>query len=168
MRKINRLLPLLASAAAKNDVTLCLKNEYWGLLRDGSKIIDYVETNTVGLKWHPVLIDADTAHLQIAGENPDEFIKNNLSLIGTVHFSDTAFIDNDNVYASPSPEFPCGQATQIFKDLGQGNVAFPEIYQQLLTSGFHGPVVINAKQTRDFPRSLYGPDTISVTHCIQK
>lgn len=153
LEKNKQVIARLASDAAKNDVTLCLKNEYWGLLR-GSKIIDYVRQIQSDLNGIPVLIDADTAQLQIAGENPSEFIKNNRSLIGTVHFSDTAFIDNDNVYASPSPEFPCGQATQIFKDLGQGNVAFPEIYQQLLKSGFHGPVIVNAKQTRDFPRSL--------------
>lgn len=153
LEKNKQVIARLAAAASSRHVTLCLKNEYWGLLR-GNKIVDYIQQIHAVSETLSVYIDADTAHLQIAGEDPAGFIQKNIALIGTVHFSDTAFIDTNNVYASPSPEFPCGQATQIFKDLGQGNVAFPEIYQQLLTSGFHGPVIVNAKQTRDFPRAL--------------
>ncbi len=148
-----KVIARLAQEAASKNITLCLKNEYWGLVR-GHKIADYVKQIQAKASGVSVFIDADTAHLQIAGEDPAGFIKNNSQLIGSVHFSDTAFVDQNHIYASPSPEFPFDQATQIFKDPGYGNVRFPEIYQILKASGFTGTVVINSRQTQDFTREL--------------
>ena len=150
LEKNGEVIIRLAKQAADSNIKLCLKNEFWSLLR-GSAITDYVKSLR---RSAPVYIDADTANLQIAGTNPAQFIAGNAGLIGAVHFSDTDFVDDAAAYASPSPEFPQAKATQIFKDLGQGNVDFPAIHEALQSCGYDGVVVINAKQTRDFSRGL--------------
>lgn len=153
LEKNSAVIARLAAYAASKNVTFCLKNEFWSLVR-GEKIADYVKSIRSQYPDAPVMIDADTANLAIAGTDPAAFIREQAGLIGAVHFSDTAFVDDCGAYASPSPEFPAGRATQIFKDLGQGNVDFPDIYKALKAMDFKGPVVINAKQTRDFSRAL--------------
>ena len=153
LEKNSAVIARLAAYAASKNVTFCLKNEFWSLVR-GQKLADYVKSIRSQYPDAPVMIDADTANLAIVGTDPAAFIREQAGLIGAVHFSDTAFVDDCGAYASPSPEFPAGRATQIFKDLGQGNVDFPDIYKALETMDFKGPVVINAKQTRDFSRAL--------------
>ena len=150
LEKNGEVIARLAKKAADSNIKLCLKNEFWSLLR-GNAIVDYVKSIKSDT---PIYIDADTANLQIAGVNPAQFITDNASLVGAVHFSDTAFVDDAEIYATPSPEFPVNKATQIFKDLGQGSVDFPKIYKALQDCGYDGVVVINAKQTRDFSRGL--------------
>lgn len=148
--KNKQVLIRLAKKAANSNIRFCLKNEFWSLLR-GNDIINYVKSLN---EEAPVYIDADTANLQIAGTDPARFIRDNQALIGAVHFTDTAFVDDSETYTSPSPEFPATRATQIFKDLGQGNINFPEIYGVLEDIHYDRLVIINSKQTRDFSRSL--------------
>lgn len=153
LNKTRNVIVRLAALAKEKNIIFCLKNEFWGLLR-GTKIIDYVKDINAQHKDICIYIDADTAHLSIANEDPVRFIRENQTLIGIIHFSDTSFTDSEEIYASASPEYPAGQATQIFKDLGQGHIRFPEIYNLLQQNKYQGTIVINAKQTRDFSRAL--------------
>lgn len=148
LEKTGEVIARLAQKASEKGIKLCVKNEFWSLLR-GDKIVKYVQSLNA-----PVYLDADTANLKIAGVDPAEFIRENAALIGVVHFSDTSFTDDCEDYASPSPEFPRKKATQIFKDLGNGSIDFPAIYKTLKDCGYDGSVVVNAKQTRDFARGL--------------
>ena len=151
MRKTAKSSPVWLKKAADSNIKLCLKNEFWSLLR-GSAIADYVKS----LKSEaPVYIDVDTANLQIAGVNPAQFIKDNASLIGAVHFSDTAFVDDGDIYATPIPGISFKiRPHRSLRILVRGDVDFPEIYKALQACGYDGVVVINAKQTRDFSRGL--------------
>ena len=138
----------LAQAASEAGVKLCLKNEYWGLLR-GSKIVSFVKE----LK-NKVYLDVDTAHLQIAGVDAAAFIEENKDLIGIVHFTDTAFVDDQEAYLQALPEYPAKRAAKVICDIGEGKVDFVKIMQTLKDAGYDGTIVYNCKNSYDVSRSL--------------
>ena len=138
----------LANYAEEKGVTLCLKNEFWSLLR-GNAIVDFVKSIDANVK-----IDIDTANLKIAGACPKCIIKENPELIGVVHFTDTAFKDEEEAYAQQMPEFPKVKATKVFRDIGQGEVDFPGIEKVLKEVGYDGYVIFNCRNSIDPCRAI--------------
>jgi inosose dehydratase len=63
-------------------------------------------------------------------------------------------VDDLEVWKTPNPEFPAQRATQVFRDPGTGSVDLAGIVTLLDELGYHGPVTISARQTRDPFRAL--------------
>jgi len=138
----------LGEAAQNNGVTLSLKKEYWSLLR-GTHVADFVQS-----LGGPFRLDIDTAHLQIAGLDPAAFIGENHDAIGSVHLTDTSFVDEEEAWKSANPEFPRKRATQVFRDIGQGDVDLKAAYCALQSAGYEGWLICSCRQTRDPMRAL--------------
>lgn len=146
--KTAEVIDILADCAEKAGIKLCVKNEYWGLLR-GDKIVSFLKS----LK-KKVYLDIDTANLQIAGVDVPSFIYENMDNIGIVHFTDTSFVDCEEAYRQPLPEFPSNGATKVFRDIGQGNVDLQAIYAVLKDAKYGGSIVYNCRHSYDSCRSL--------------
>ncbi len=138
----------LAAKAEEKGVVLCLKNEFWSLLR-GEKIISFLEKVPASVK-----LDADTANLRIAGVSPEKFIRENADRIGVVHFTDTAFEDKEEAWKSVLPEFPPSIATKVFRDMGDGTVDFEAVLKEIKASCPDVTVVINPRNSYDISRSI--------------
>ena len=142
------LLTGLATKADASGVTLVLRNEFWSLF-GGERIVALLDALPESVK-----LDIDTANLSIAGLDPAAFIEANAARIGCVHLTDTDFVDNDEVWKTPNPEFPAHRATQVFRDPGSGSVDLAQVTALLDTLGYAGPVTCSARQTRDPFRAL--------------
>lgn len=148
LAETKKMVEHLASFAKEKNVTLCLKNEFWGLLR-GEKITAFLDSLEGDVK-----LDVDTANLRIAGADIGKVIDDNRSRIGIVHFTDTSFEDTDETWKTALPEFPAGRATKVFTDIGVGSVEFPEILAALKAAGYDGPIVLNPRNSYDISRSI--------------
>ena len=148
LKRTADLINSLAVEAASCGVTIVLKSEYWSLLRETGvdEIFSQIDPG--------VRRNIDTAHIQIAGGDPATQISQLAGRIGSVHFTDTAFSDTGNVWREVSPEFPAAQATQVFRDIGQGNVNLAAAYQALQQIGYQGWIACSSRQTRDPMRAL--------------
>lgn len=146
--KTGELLTQLAAQAKEAGVKLCVKNEYWGLLR-GDAVAGFLDSLDA-----EVYLDIDTAHLKIAGVDVGAFIKENADRIGVVHFTDTSFTDDQDAYLQPLPEFPAKAATKVICDVGEGQMDFKEIYRVLEDCGYRGDVVLNCRHSYDIYRSI--------------
>ena len=142
------MVTALASTAQEKGVTLCLKNEYWSLLR-GEKILAFMEKVPASVK-----IDADTANLNIAGVSPAEFIAKNADRIGVIHITDTSFTDDQEAWKSALPEFPPKKAQKVFRDPGDGSIDFGPVFEAVRSSCPDVPVVINPRNSYDISRSI--------------
>lgn len=138
----------LAARANARGVKFCLKNEFWGALR-GEAVVDFVK----GLK-EKVWLDVDTAELVIAGVDPVAFVRENAALIGVVHYSDTAFVDDQGCYRQRNPEFPAVRAGKVYRDLGDGTVDFPALEKALCEAGYAGDVIVSCRDSYDVCRSI--------------
>lgn len=146
-----RLAELLAGLAKQGEdagVTICVKNPYWGLFR-GEAILAFLEKLPEAVK-----LDLDTAHLQIAGADPVEVISRAAGRIGVVHFTDTAFVDDQEAYLQPLPEFPAKAAAKVFRDIGDGRVELVSAWRALKEAGYEGTVVFNCRNSYDMYRSI--------------
>ncbi len=148
LEKTARVIGQTADAAKAHGIRLCLKNEYWGLLR-GECIVSFIDQVDA-----PVFLDIDTAQLQIAGVNVPEFIRTQKEHIGVVHFTDTDFVDTQETFRQALPEFPAGSATKVFRDIGDGTVDFKAILQALKNVDYGGLVVYNCRNSYDVCRSI--------------
>lgn len=148
LERTAQMIARLAEVARSGGVRLCVKNEYWTLLR-GEKLLDFMQRLP-----ESVYVGIDTANLRIAGCDPVDFIARCAGRIGSVQFTDTAFTDDVEAYKQPLPEFPAKRATQVFRDLGQGEIDFPAVLAALEKAGYTGRVVVNNRQTRDMCRGL--------------
>jgi len=148
LKRTQAVIEQLADLASSNNVQLCLKNEFWTLLR-GKNILPFINSCNADIR-----LDVDTAHLQIAGTDPVSMIKEARDLTGCVHLTDTAFIDDSEYYKQPMPEFPADRATQVFRDIGKGNVDFPSIVSALEKNHYAGSIIWNSRQTRNVFRSM--------------
>ncbi len=142
------LLNGLAEKAEKNGVKLVLRNEYWSLFGGGriAPLLDALPEN--------VMLDLDTAHLFVAGVSAGDFLTAHSARIGCVHLTDTDFVDTQDIWKTPNPEFPGNKATQVFRDPGTGSVDLQGIAAQLDGLGYDGPIICSARQTRDPFRAL--------------
>lgn len=146
-----RTVALLAGLAAKAEdlgVALVLRAEYWSLF-GGERVLPLLAALPASVK-----LDVDTANLFIAGISAADFLRANAGRVGCVHLTDTDFVDDLEVWKTPNPEFPAQRATQVFRDPGTGSVDFAGIVTLLDELGYHGPVTISARQTRDPFRAL--------------
>ena len=142
------LLRGLAEKAEATGVTLVLRSEYWSLFR-GKRILQLLDALPMSVK-----LDVDIASLTIAGITPGDFITAHIDRIGCVHLTDTSFVDENETWKTPNPEFPEHRATQVFRDPGTGNVDLSNIMSLLDGLGYDGPIVCSARQTRDPFRAL--------------
>jgi len=148
LKRTAELINRLADTAKKGGVKLCVKNEYWSLLR-GEGIKDFMSQLADNTYY-----GIDTACLAIAGVDPVSFIESCGNRIGSVQLTDTSFVDDGEYYKKPLPEFPAGRATQVFRDLGQGGIDFPAVIKALENAGYNGWVIVNNRQTRDIYRGM--------------
>ena len=148
LQRTKAVIGQLAELSANQNIQICVKNEYWTLVR-GNNVLPFVRSFNGNVK-----LDLDTANMQIAGVDPISIVADAFNSIGCVHFTDTAFIDDSECYKQPMPEFPANHATQVFRDLGQGSVDFPSIASALEKARYQGIVIWNSRQTRNVFRSL--------------
>jgi len=142
------LLEGLSARASQLGVTLVLRNEFWSLY-GGEKVLSLAAQ----LPDH-VMIDLDTANLFIAAISVAEYLDAHRDRIGCVHLTDTDFVDEQDIWKSPNPEFPPVGATQIFRDPGTGSVDLAQFSELLAKSEYRGPITCSARQTRDPFRAL--------------
>lgn len=142
------LIERLAVQMKEAGGTLCLKNEYWGLLR-GENISAFLD-QLAG----DVMLDLDTAHLAVAGADIEKIIQENAGRIKIVHLTDTAFEDKDETWKTALPEFPAGAATKVFTDPGFGNVDLKAVIESLQKAGYQGTYVFDPKNSYDISRSI--------------
>lgn len=146
-----RTIALLGGLAAKADglgVTLVLRNEYWSLF-GGERVLPLADALPDTVK-----LDIDTASLFVAGISPASFLEAHIERIGSVHLTDTGFVDTQEVWKSPNPQFPPNKATQVFRDPGTGSVDLADVTDLLDKLNYRGPVTCSARQTRDPFRAL--------------
>lgn len=142
------LLRGLAGRAEELGVTLVLRSEFWSLF-GGERILPLLDALPATVK-----LDVDTAHLFIVGLSASDFLRAHFDRIGCVHLTDTDFVDGQEVWKTPNPEFPAGRATQVFRDPGTGSVELAQVAALLVELGYRGPVTCSARQTRDPFRAL--------------
>lgn len=152
--RVTELLRNLAAKAADLGVSLVLRNEFWSLFR-GERIVALLDALPDTVK-----LDADVAHLTIAGLSPTDFIAAHVDRIGCVHLTDTSFVDTADTWMTPNPEFPQHRATQVFRDPGTGSVDLAAIASLLDRLGYQGPIICSARQTRDPFRALLRTRTL--------
>lgn len=148
---VNRTIQLIngfSKIAQENGIKLSLRNEYWSVFRkqDFQSILSQLDDS--------ILLNFDAANLCIANQNPSEILKNNLGKIGSVYLTDTAFTDDNETWKTPLPEYPQHRATQVFRDLGFGNVNLTEFYQTLQNISYDGWAIVSNRQTREPMRAL--------------
>ncbi len=143
-----RVIDGLAEMAGEEGLKLCLKNEYWGLLR-GEAVLQFLKQCR-----KEIYLDIDTAHLKIAGTDPAKFIAANKEKIGIVHLTDTGFTDDQEAYLQPLPEYPAKTAAKVFCDIGKGSVDLPAVLAALENAGYDKTVIYNCKDSNDVYRSL--------------
>ncbi len=148
LKRTVQLINDLAKIANENDITLVLRNEYWSFLR-GDNIVSFLKDVDDSVR-----LDMDAAHASISGQNPSETLKNRANLIGSVHLTDTAFVDDAEIWKTALPEYPQHRATQVFRDLGFGNINLAEFYQTLQSVGYNGWTIVSCRQTREPMRAL--------------
>lgn len=142
------LLRGLAAKAGEFGVTLVLRNEYWSLF-GGERILPLADALPDNVK-----LDVDTANLFVAGASATNFLEAQIGRIGCVHLTDTDFVDTQEVWKTPNPEFPRHHPTQVFRDPGTGSVDLVQIAALLDKLNYRGPVTCSARQTRDPFRAL--------------
>ena len=147
------LLDALAAALGEladeaGDIKLCVRNEFWGILR-GAGMHDFMAKVDKRVGYC-----VDLAHIKIAGEDPAEFIRKAGDRVGVVILTDTCFEDKDEVWKGPAPAFPRTGATQVFKDLSQGSVDLCAVFAALKEVGFDGWATVDNRQTRQVSRGI--------------
>lgn len=142
------LLRGLATRAEEVGVSLVLRHEYWSLFA-GERIRPLLDALPENVK-----LDFDTANLFVAGVPATGFLDAHIDRIGCVHLTDTDFVDTQDIWKTPNPEFPCDRATQVFRDPGTGSVDLARIAAMLVQLNYRGPVTCSARQTRDPFRAL--------------
>jgi inosose dehydratase len=137
-----------AKVAQENDIKISLRNEYWSVFRtqDFDSILSKLDDS--------ILLNFDVANLCLANQSPSEILKENATKIGSVYLTDTAFIDDNETWKTPLPEYPQHRATQVFRDLGFGNVDFGSIYKTLQNINYDGWAIVSNRQTREPMRAL--------------
>ncbi len=148
---INRTIQLIngfAKVAQESGIKLSLRNEYWSMFRkhDFQAILAQLDDS--------ILLNVDAANLSIASQEPLEVLKNVGTKVGSVYLTDTAFVDENETWKTPLPEYPQDRATQVFKDVGFGSVNLKEFYQTLQNINYDGWAIVSNRQTREPMRAL--------------
>lgn len=134
-----------AKIAQEKGIRISLRSEYWSVFR---------HQNISAELDNSILLNVDAANLSIAGQEPSEVLKNLGAKVGSVYLTDTAFVDDNETWKTPLPEYPQDRATQVFKDVGFGSVNLKEFYQTLQNINYDGWVIVSNRQTREPMRAL--------------
>lgn len=134
-----------AKVAQEKGIKISLRNEYWSVFRNQNIYAELDDS---------ILLNIDTANLCIAGQNPAESIKDSKGKIGNVYLTDTSFTDKNETWKTPLPEYPQDQATQVFRDLGFGNVDLNGFCKTLEEINYDGWAIVSNRQTREPMRAL--------------
>lgn len=148
---MNRTIQLIngfAKVAQEKGIKISLRNEYWSVLRsqDYQTFLSQLDDS--------IHFNIDSANLSIAGQNSTELLKNNASKIGSIYLTDTAFMDDNETWKTPLPEYPQHRATQVFKDVGLGKVDLSGFCQTLKEINYDGWAIVSNRQTREPMRAL--------------
>ena len=137
-----------AKIAQEKGICLSLRNEYWSVFRsqDFQDIFAQIDDS--------VQLNLDAANLCIAGQNLSDVLSKNAGKIGSVYLSDTAFTDDNETWKTPLPEYPQHRATQVFRDLGFGNVDLSGFCNTLDQINYDGWAIVSNRQTREPMRAL--------------
>ncbi len=157
-----QLINGFAKTAKENGIKISLRNEYWSVFRnqDFQAILAQLDDS--------ILLNFDVANLSIANQNPSEIVKNNLGKIGSVYLTDTTFIDDAETWKTPLPEFPQHRATQVFRDLGFGNVDLGGFYNTLQNINYDGWAIASCRQTREPMRALLRSSSFLNTKIMER
>lgn len=161
LQKTAEMINRLAEIAKTGNLKIALRNEYWSLLR-GNNILEFI-----GQLDNSLHLDADAAHIAISGQNPAEWVGSNASLIGVAHLTDTAFVDENEIWKTPNPEYPETRATQVFRDLGFGSLDLKAFCQSLEAASFDGWVILSCRQTKDPMRALLRSRSFLTNNALQ-
>jgi inosose dehydratase len=143
------MINMIAQKAAKSNVVISVKNEYWSLLRDTGFEFFVRQLDP------QVKMDIDTAHLAIQGIDVVSKIRELSDRIGSIHLTDTTYFDNAGDWMKDvNPEFPSARATQVFRDIGTGSINLAAAVEALSQTGYDGKYVCSCRQTRDVSRAL--------------
>ena len=148
MKRSIDMINNFAKIAKENSIKMVLRNEYWSLIRNQNFDVFLSQIDET------VALDLDAANLEISTQNPCEMVNKFGNRIGSVHLTDTAFIDDAEIWKTPLPEFPQHRATQVFRDLGFGNTNLAEFYQTLQSVNYQGWAIASCRQTREPMRAL--------------
>lgn len=148
VEQTRELISNLAGKAKAAGVKLALRPEYWSLL--SLKTL----THLVAESDNHVGIALNTAHLQLAGADTTAFIADNAARISYIQLADTQLNDSTSFRHAANPAFPPAQATQVFSDVGCGEVPLTQAMQSLQQAGYSGQVSLCNHQTRDPMRAL--------------
>lgn len=148
LNRTSQMINEFGKLANEGGIKITLRSEYWSMLR-GDKILDFVDKLDTD-----VLFDIDPANISITGIDPEEKLKRTIKSVGTVHLTDTAFEDNHDIWKTPNPQYPSNAATQVFRDLGFGNLNLKRCYDVLVDANYEGWVICSNRQTRDPMRAL--------------
>lgn len=158
IKRTAEMINSFAAIAKENSITLALRNEYWSVLR-GDAILEFLKRIDSSIR-----VDIDAAHAAITGKDPVEMVKERVDLAGSVHITDTAFEDDAEIWKTPNPEFPCNKATQVFRDLGFGNLNLGAFYKTLESVNYNGWAICSCRQTREPMRALLRSRSYINTH----
>lgn len=143
---INRI----GEMTAAKGVRTCVKNDFWTLAR-GAKIDELFRQ----LDAKNVSFAEDTAMLYIGGVDPVEYAGKYKDNMGCVFFTDSAFVDENNNYASKTPEYPQEGAQQrCYNDLGFGKVDIAGVYNTLKANNYDGIAILEPRYTTNVPRAM--------------
>ena len=134
-----------AKVAQEKGIKISLRNEYWSVFRN---------QNISAELDNSILLNVDAANSSIAGQNPTEIIKNSGGKIGSVYLTDTAFVDENETWKTPLPEYPLHRATQVFRDVGWGSVDLSGFCKALEEINYDGWAIVSNRQTREPMRAL--------------
>lgn len=137
-----------AKIAQEKGIRLLLRNEYWSVFRSQNFQDIFAQIDK------SILLNLDVANLIIAGQNPTEFIQKNAKKIGSIYLTDTAFTDENQTWKTPLPEYPQHRATQVFMDLGFGNVDLRRFCNTLIEINYESWTIVSNRQTREPMRAL--------------
>ncbi len=135
----------LAEKAQNLGIRFCLKPEFWS---------DFSFTECLELAQQSegkILLAINTAHLHLIGLDPAAILTQHPSLIGYIQLSDTCLAASDINPDEPNPTHPSGRASQVFADVGKGNLALRELIAAIPE---HCGISMCNHQTRDPMRAL--------------
>jgi len=135
----------LADKAKELDITFCLKPEFW------SEFTFDECMNIAARSNGKIKLAINTAHAHLMDINVLDILATQPQLVGYLQLSDTTLLSSAIDKDEPNPTHPAKQPTQIFCDVGKGNLDLKAILTaRPATTG----VSICNHQTRDPMRAL--------------
>lgn len=129
----SRIETIAQMAADEYGLTACVHQHVGGFLEFESEFERLLEEVDAAL----LKICLDTGHYMYAGHDPVAFLRRHLDRISYLHFKDVNPVVLAEVVANRTGFFDA-HGKGVFCRLGEGGVAFPEISNLLVESGYDG------------------------------